>query len=76
MFIDLSLSLSLSSSQQELARLENESIFMQNLIEERDQEIKTIQSQMVDINQLFVDLHNLVAQQREFVGTYFERTRS
>jgi t-SNARE complex subunit (syntaxin) len=49
---------------------------MQNLIEERDQEIKTIQSQMVDINQLFVDLHNLVAQQREFVGTYFERTRS
>lgn len=53
--------------QQELARLENESIFMQNLIEERDQEIKAIQSQMVEVNQLFVDLNSLVAQQREFV---------
>jgi t-SNARE complex subunit (syntaxin) len=68
LFIDL------SSSQQELARLENENIFMQSLIEERDQEIKTIQSQMVEVNQLFVDLRNIVAEQREFVGTYLDKT--
>ncbi len=50
---------SLSRQEQYLA-VENDREWMDSMIEERDQEIKTIQSQMSEVNEIFKDLHQLV----------------
>ena len=46
--------------QEQYLAVENDREWMDNMIEERDQEIKTIQSQMSEVNDIFKDLHQLV----------------
>ena len=46
--------------QEQYLTVENDREWMDSLIEERDQEIKTIQSQMSEVNEIFKDLHQLV----------------
>jgi syntaxin 7 len=49
-----------SRRQEQYLAVENDREWMDNMIEERDQEIKTIQSQMSEVNDIFKDLHQLV----------------
>eukprot|EP00029_Vermamoeba_vermiformis_P011425 TRINITY_DN6279_c0_g1_i1.p1 TRINITY_DN6279_c0_g1~~TRINITY_DN6279_c0_g1_i1.p1 ORF type:complete len:291 (-),score=99.23 TRINITY_DN6279_c0_g1_i1:85-957(-) len=49
-----------SRRQEQYLAVENDREWMDSMIEERDSEIKTIQSQMSEVNEIFKDLHQLV----------------
>jgi hypothetical protein len=49
-------------------QLENNHQFLNNIIKDREQEIKDIVSQMKIVNEMFVDMAIIVNQQGEIIG--------
>eukprot|EP01126_Amoeba_proteus_P035099 TRINITY_DN3527_c0_g3_i2.p1 TRINITY_DN3527_c0_g3~~TRINITY_DN3527_c0_g3_i2.p1 ORF type:complete len:295 (-),score=70.44 TRINITY_DN3527_c0_g3_i2:120-1004(-) len=53
--------------QQQYLKIESEREFQDTIIRERDEEIKIIQAQMIEVNDIFKDLAKLVDEQSELV---------
>jgi len=53
---------------QELVFLDNEIVFNEAIIEERDQGIQEIQHQIIEVNEIFKDLAVLVHDQGAMIG--------
>lgn len=61
---------------EKLMRTQDEREFQDSLISERDAQIRTIQGQMVEVNDIFKDLARLVEDQGEMVGASREEAKS
>lgn len=55
--------------QQQYARLEADREYQDSIIRQRDIEIRGIQGQMIEVNEIFKDLARLVDDQSVMVGT-------
>lgn len=60
--------ISLIYHRQELVFLDNEIVFNEAIIEERDQGIQEIQHQITEVNEIFKDLAVLVHDQGAMIG--------
>lgn len=56
---------------QELVFLDNEIVFNEAIIEERDQGIQEIQHQITEVNEIFKDLAVLVHDQGQMIGMWY-----
>lgn len=56
------------SSRQEVLQLDNEIVFNEAIIEEREQGIQEIQQQIGEVNEIFKDLAVLVHEQGVMIG--------
>lgn len=61
----------LESRRQELVFLDNEIVFNEAVIEERDQGIQEIQHQITEVNEIFKDLAVLVHDQGQMIGMWY-----
>jgi syntaxin 7 len=57
-------------NRQELVFLDNEIVFNEAIIEERDQGIQEIQHQITEVNEIFKDLAVLVHDQGAMIGVW------
>eukprot|EP01132_Coremiostelium_polycephalum_P002343 gene2343-2891_t len=58
-----------SSRRQQLAQVESEREYQNSIIQERDEGIKKIEQSIVEINEIFLDLSNLVSEQGVMLNT-------
>ncbi|EAL63513.1 syntaxin 7 [Dictyostelium discoideum AX4] len=58
-----------SSRRQQLAQIEAEREYQNSIIQERDEGIRKIEQSIVEINEIFVDLSGLVAEQGVMINT-------
>jgi hypothetical protein len=58
---------------QELVFLDNEIVFNEAIIEERDQGIQEVQHQITEVNEIFKDLAVLVHDQGAMIGMWCDR---
>lgn len=58
---------------QDFIQLENETVFNEAVIEEREQGIREIHQQIGEVNEIFKDLAVLVHEQGYMIGTLYNR---
>ncbi|EGC38378.1 hypothetical protein DICPUDRAFT_148991 [Dictyostelium purpureum] len=66
---DESQSLMESSRMQQLKQIESEREYQNSIIQERDEGIRKIEQSIVEINEIFLDLSNIVAEQGVMINT-------
>jgi syntaxin 7 len=59
---------------QEFIQLENETVYNEAVIEEREQGIREIHTQIGEVNEIFKDLAVLVHEQGYMIGTWCNQT--
>ena len=59
---------------QEFIQLENETVYNEAVIEEREQGIREIHTQIGEVNEIFKDLAVLVHEQGYMIGTWWNQT--